>query len=417
MLLTNRTQGNAASANAWRIGFGRWVVSLIILLAIPALLGATTWYCSPSGSDSNPGTSSQPFRTVAAGITAANPGDTIVLENGTYPADTPYGGGSTSGYLLMVGKSGTAGAPITLMAQNSQMAILDCGNAYNSAQTGCEGYLSLIGAAYWVFNGLTFANSYDAGVNMNSSTPDHDITFEGCLFENIGQHVESSAYGMDGLYANQGSYNLTFNGNTFSNIGRITAGSTYPFNDHALYLHASNSTVINNVFSGFIAGWGVQTAIGFSGLIANNTFAFTSANDGGQVMLWDVASGAISLENNIFYNPPSGFAVNTCALSASSCTLNTNLVYNGTMSPSESCGGSTVTCSVSNAISANPNFVNATSNFQLQPGSPAINAGMTIPAVTTDINGLARPQGPAYCIGASEYPVAQPPVVAASPKK
>ena len=36
---------------------------------------------------------------------------------------------------------------------------------------------------------------------------------------------------------------------------------------------------MNNVFYGFIAGWGVQTAAGVSrGIIANNTFAFTSPN-------------------------------------------------------------------------------------------------------------------------------------------
>jgi hypothetical protein len=49
-------------------------------------------------------------------------------------------------------------------------------------------------------------------------------------------------------------------------------------------------------------------------------------------------------------------------------------------------------------------FVSAAAdNYKLSPGSPAIDAGITLSSVTTDRIGTIRPQGRAYDIGAFEY--------------
>ena len=56
----------------------------------------------------------------------------------------------------------------------------------------------------------------------------------------------------------------------------------------------------------------------------------------------------------------------------------------------------------------NPLFVDAqAANFQLQPGSRAIDAGTSLSAVTTDFTGGRRPEGNAVDIGAYEYRPAQ----------
>src|SRR5579871_1114059 len=61
------------------------VESLVLaVLIFAATLSATTWYVTPAGSDTNPGTQQQPFRTVARGVAAAAPGDTILLGDGVY---------------------------------------------------------------------------------------------------------------------------------------------------------------------------------------------------------------------------------------------------------------------------------------------------------------------------------------------
>jgi parallel beta-helix repeat protein len=57
-----------------------------------------------------------------------------------------------------------------------------------------------------------------------------------------------------------------------------------------------------------------------------------------------------------------------------------------------------------NLIGADPRFVNAAAgDLRLQAGSPAIDAGSTVPLATEDISGVLRPQGSAYDIGAYEY--------------
>jgi hypothetical protein len=358
----------------------------LAVFLLPALSSAATYYLSPGGSDSNPGTYTQPFRTVAKGVQIANPGDTIVLQDGTYPDE-----GGNTGFLVWISKAGTASNWITMKAEHKGAAILDCQNT-------CAGYLYFdSGAAYWLVQGLVFENALSAGVDMNSTPAAHDLTFKGNVFMNIGRYYTDSQYGMSGIYAGPGHYNLTFDGNVFHDIGR-TGPTNMMAHDHGLYLHSSNSTIINNVFYSLPSGWGVQTASGFSGVIENNTFAFPMSTQVGQLMLWDV-NGDVTIRNNIFYQPLST-AITTYGFSPTSCTIDHNLIY-GTSTVINGSG-----CNVSNTIFADPKLVNATTtpyDFSLQAGSPAIDAGATLAGVTTDFNGVSRPQGLGYDIGAYEY--------------
>ena len=57
-----------------------------------------------------------------------------------------------------------------------------------------------------------------------------------------------------------------------------------------------------------------------------------------------------------------------------------------------------------NMVEGNPRFRDAKANdFHLQPASPAIDAGVTIAEVQSDHDGIARPQGKGYDLGAYEY--------------
>ena len=99
----------------------------------------------------------------------------------------------------------------------------------------------------------------------------------------------------------------------------------------------------------------------------NNT---TYNNPGWNIYSLDGGSG-IEVRNNIAY--PKG-------------------IYSGTGTAS------------SNNLNTNPNFVNAASNdFRLLSSSSAVDAGMTLSAVTVDFSRNPRPQGPSYDIGAYEF--------------
>jgi hypothetical protein len=56
-----------------------------------------------------------------------------------------------------------------------------------------------------------------------------------------------------------------------------------------------------------------------------------------------------------------------------------------------------------NLFGTNPLFINAAgADFRLQEGSPALNTGLALTLVTTDILGVARPQRTGYDMGAYE---------------
>ena len=55
-------------------------------------------------------------------------------------------------------------------------------------------------------------------------------------------------------------------------------------------------------------------------------------------------------------------------------------------------------------VTGDPLFFNPPQDFHLQMGSPAIDSGVTIPELVVDIDGITRPQGSAYDLGAFEMP-------------
>lgn len=106
------------------------------------------------------------------------------------------------------------------------------------------------------------------------------------------------------------------------------------------------------------------------------------------------------LYNNVVVNNDGeGIVVGS---NATNTTLTNNISYNN-LDGNYVNRGTNATVS-NNLFGTNPIFVNTLINeFQLQSSSPAINTGTTVSMVTTDIDGVSRPQGSAYDIGAYEY--------------
>jgi hypothetical protein len=354
-------------------------MGLAFFISVQAL-AAATYYVAPGGDDDDPGTIDLPWATVSWASGNVAPGDVIILRDGVYGPE-----GTTSGFPVWISHPGSPSAWIVLKAEHKGAAVLDCQPDANAQ--GCDGYIYLhSGAAYWVFQDLVIRNGFHFGMSSNSTPAAHDILVRGCRFEYIGRHPSDSAYGEAGFYAGPGSNNFTFDGNTFHDIGR-TSG-IYPSNDHALYLHSAGASIVNNIFYGPISGWGVQTADGFQGLIAHNTFAFPMSNTGGHIVLWG-SNPQVTIRNNIFYNPQGAIAVNSFSLQVSGgCAVDHNVITGGTP-------GAAPGCSFSNNIQADAGLVNAVTDpydFHLLPGSPAAGAGAPVPSVMTDFDGAARPQ-------------------------
>ena len=118
---------------------------------------------------------------------------------------------------------------------------------------------------------------------------------------------------------------------------------------------------------------------------------------------WTIRNGATNNQvynNTVYNNREFGISIGG---NASNTIVKNNIVYgNGSAITNWGDPGAVI----SNNLTSDPMFVNASANdFRLQSTSPAIDAGVTLSAVPTDFNGIARPQGSRYDIGAYEYQV------------
>jgi parallel beta-helix repeat protein len=104
---------------------------------------AVQYYVSTSGSDSNPGTQSQPWKTVNKAVSVANPGDVVYLMGGVYAES------------VKISRAGTASLPITLTNYQGQTVTIDGGSSSALVVNGAT-------PQYWIVDGLrlTSTNSY-----------------------------------------------------------------------------------------------------------------------------------------------------------------------------------------------------------------------------------------------------------------
>jgi hypothetical protein len=214
----------------------------------PVQITGTTYYVSPSGSDSNSGTSpSQPWRTVARVNRASvnlKPGDGVLFQGGATFSDT----------TLMPGWGdpiyGTSGAPIVF-------------GSYGTGRATITNGVWFPGGDYLTFDSIDFGPQAGFRGGNNSTNANH-ITVQRCRIALApgNSDVGINAYGNDWLInrdvvANTGDSGMlllgdsdTIYGNTITNTGLDPAIS---YGKHGIYLKVSNALVSNNTITNFAA--------------------------------------------------------------------------------------------------------------------------------------------------------------------
>src|SRR6266404_2080206 len=91
------------------------------------------YYVSPTGSDSNAGTSAAPFLTIQHAADVVNPGDMVIVRDGTYNNPAVSGVGSK---LIVMSRGGTAANHVVFTAEHKWGAKIDGLN--NTSATGWE---------------------------------------------------------------------------------------------------------------------------------------------------------------------------------------------------------------------------------------------------------------------------------------
>jgi hypothetical protein len=352
------------------------------------------YYVAPTGSDANEGTSAAPFKTIQQAADIVEPGDSVIVRAGTYTG---------AGRLVSVDRSGAPDSWITFLSERKWGAVLDGRNGESRV-----GWYFGPKVGYVRVEGFEIQNLREHAFDTYGGAV-HDLMIVRNHVHHIGRNCTDTSNGRTGASLGAGTRRVTFDGNVWHDIGRFAPGENgcapstehYQNHDHGIYVSdADDITIRNNVFYTFGRGWAVHRyfsggSMSYGLVIVNNTFAGENPYRPGQIIL-ATSTGGLRIENNIFYSPQSA-ALYFENLKFPGGSVRHNMIYRGGTKVGRP-GGVTFS---RNWERTNPGIVGGT-DFRLRPDSPAIDAGLPLPEVTHDADGVARPRGAGYDIGAYE---------------
>jgi hypothetical protein len=349
------------------------------------------WVNGSAGSDSNPGTQAQPFKTIQKAADMVNPGDTVIVQDGVY-TDSPSSCGANP--IVCLNRGGAPGSLVTFKAEHKWGAKLDAtkshdiGFRFNADYIHIEGF-EITGTVERGFGGSSGIELYNGGVGAEIVGNHIHDTGKQCLLTSNPNYYN----GQNGIYSSVD--NVLFDGNVIHDVGRYAPGENgcqpdnpyWQNHDHGLYQGGGNNNLIrNNIFYNNKRGWDIQGS-GDGDFVLNNTFAFANPDRAGAIV--DNGLSNWTVENNIFYQKVAWYGQPTGGVTKRNLTTESSLFGDGT------------TTDPSNILNMDPKFQNALGfDFHLMPTSPAIGKGLFLPQVKLDAAGKTRHNPPS--IGAFE---------------
>jgi len=419
------------------LGKLKHVLILLVLGLFVFFIGAVTvhaaiYYVAPSGNDVFTGTESQPFRSIARGLSSLKAGDTLYIREGTYAErfntnffDFPSGTSWTNAITLAAypGEKVTlrpgAGGPVFSFAGEPDRYIIIDGLIIDAINTTQDDAVSINqGSNHIRFTNCEIKNSFMNGVgiwwgNHNGLSSDYN-EFINCTIHHIGRWGASQTTGQNipgpdtapgygrghGFYITT-SYNLVKNC-VIHDTGEIgvkfynpTTGRSANHNiarNNVSYKNGQNTTRYGHPCCGGILLDGGIDNRAINNIVYDNNSIWTHGVEAGRQ-----AVNAI-IYNNTVYNTGVGLMTNT---SSRGTVIKNNIAYQSSHALFKDISEDTVK---SNNLTTNPNFVDAKAgDFRLSSTSPAIDKGARLTDVKTDIAGVPRPQGATYDIGAHEF--------------
>lgn len=398
--------------------------------AYESTITGTIYYVSTTGNDSRSCATAQtittPKLTVNSGISCLAAGDTLLVRAGNY-------------------NEGISSAPSGVSWSNKVRIAAYPGDTVWLKPTSDATSAGGIGVVIWFdgnyhfvefdginLDGTSLSGGTELWVSTNNGNDPHHIRFKNAEIINrtgvsgtailLGAHVTIGATGSNEILNVKihGGGAPGFCGFQCNNYGVYIAGPNNLIDGCDIYDTSStgiqvyngagdspdNNIIRNNRIHDIVRTgdlnqvWGILLT-GSNNQIYNNVIY--GLNIGNAVVGnagISVTANSSSLWNNTVYgNSQTGIYID---VNSSSMTLRNNITYNN--GGANYANFSSTTIQDHNLIGVNPTFVNATiANFNLLAGSPAIDAGLTIATVATDIVGIFRPQGAAYDIGAYEF--------------
>lgn len=267
-------------------------VVLLISLAFAVDAAAATYYIAPTGSDSNPGAASAPWRTFSFALAKLKPGDTLLLRDGTY---TPSNSG-VIGVNCVFHSNGMAGNVITVAAENERRALL--------SGDGNVRPISVHNCSYWNFTGI-YARSADSTIGQvgglvalyysshitvrrmllvhpNTCVNDHVISLYGGSGGNLIEENEIYDFHRHGIALEGGERSAIVRRNYVNSRMRADSACTSPSiprdrGDAAYIIYPGSYNIVeNNISEGQGIGYAIEAASDSS---YNRFYGNVSLND------------------------------------------------------------------------------------------------------------------------------------------
>lgn len=375
--------------------------------------------------------------TIAAAITAANDGDTVLVAPGTYRENLDFGGKtitveSAQGPASTIIDGGNLAPVVNFQSGEPRAAVLrgftlEHGNtALNGMADGGGGVHINLASPTILANVITQNGSCGAGagVGVGAGAP----LIEGNTITGNGRGRCTGGGGIAAGGAGTQIVGNTVAGNTGDGSGITLTGSgpilveTNVISGNrtsgsepggGLLVQAVQAAIVENLITGNVASGsgGVEASAGGQGsslVFVNNTIA---ANKAAGLYLGAYAGAHIELDGNIVDGSGSHQQAIVCAVvdPSAQIILTGNDGFAGKASGFAGCPSQ---AAVTGNISATPRLVNATGgDYHLAAGSPAVDAGNpAAPLIpSTDLDGGPRVQGSAIDMGAYETVAAMHP--------
>jgi len=429
----------------------------LLFLIFPLILNSATYFVSPAGNNSNPGTLQYPWLTVTKAAQTLVAGDTVFVRQGTYNERVqPVNSGTDNNYVVYASYPG-------------ELAVID-GNGISIP--AWEGLFELYQDNYIVIYGLRIINSDAAGilcessdnlVIMNNQTyntvssgigvwDSKNILIDSnevelacndgeqeCIsvamtdsFEICYNHVHHNGPGSnggEGIDAKDGASNGLIHHNIVHDLTRLGI-YVDAWDKHTYNIEVYNNVVYNCSAYGFVvaseAGGLLENVKIYNNLAYNNRYVGISITGHGLPVPNHPIHNIIIINNTVYKNGwiSSGWGGginieesadveniiirnNICSKNLSFqiadevgvsqyLTVDYNLIDGFMGYPGEMYG--------SDSVVGDPLFVDTIIyNLHITENSPAVDVASSVFAPVFDYDGNPRPSGSGYDIGAYEY--------------
>lgn len=333
-----------------------------------------TIHVATDGDDEADGSEDTPFATIARAAEVAEPGDTVIVADGTYDgAFTTYA-------------AGTEDAPIVYVAENKWGAVLTADG---------DDVDDDVFAVWRNYGDHTEIRGFEITGTVN----------DGLI--QTGSHsrlMENRVHGFtDGTCVS--TYKLEYALSDIDIIGNVVFGCGSSSLDHGIYPGHPGGTISNNISYGN-AGYGIHCWHNCNALTISNNLVFDNAEGGILIGQGDgphygeVDADDFVVANNIVVDNGNDGIKESGATGSNNRYLNNNVANNG--SDELDVRGNLEY----GTISDYPDFldfrIDGTGDYRLRPSSPGVDSGNEEGAPPTDIEGTPRPQGREFDVGVYE---------------